>query len=626
MAPRTASVIVVGGGLAGLSCAMKLAESGVFVHLVSLSPAKRSHSVCAQGGINAALNMRGENDSPLIHAYETIKGGDFLADQPPVVEMCCAAPAILKLFDRMGCPFNRSPEGKIDTRRFGGSLYSRTLFCGSSTGQQLVYTLDEQVRRSECMNRVVRYEHHEFLRLVQDKGGRVIGIVLSDIFTQELRSISADAVVIATGGLGVLFSKSTNSTVCTGAALGRLFMQGAWYANPEFIQIHPTAIPGEDKLRLMSESVRGEGGRVWVYGNSERTITSAQGKEIPCGKTGQPWYFLEELFPAYGNLVPRDIASREILRICDMGLGVDGKMQVYLDVRHLDAARLKTLESVLDIYEKFTGEDPKKVPMRIFPAMHYSMGGAWVDWPASEDPDREKRFRQMTNLCGCFVIGEADFQYHGANRLGANSLLSCVFSGLVAAKEITRYIGTVTDLRHSESLFTNAVKLEESKRAEICSRNGSENIYRLHDEAASWLVKNVTVQRNNTDLFKTVEKLFEIRDRMHRISLSDTSSRLNQTYQFAHQFESMVEIGIAITKAALLRNESRGAHAKPEFPQRLDEEWLKTTMVEYQSEGPKIWYRPVDCRYVRPEKRDYTIAVKSIPHFVGLPEKLDLPI
>lgn len=626
MARRAASVVVVGGGLAGLSCAMKLSEEGALVHLVSLSPARRSHSVCAQGGINAAMDMRGEEDSPLIHAYETIKGGDFLADQPPVVEMCFAAPAIIRLFDRMGCPFNRTSEGKLETRRFGGSLYSRTLFCGSSTGQQLVYTLDEQVRRNERLGRIIRYEHHEFLRVVQDRGGRVVGIVMNDLFTQQLRSIQADAVVIATGGLGVLFSKSTNSTVCTGAAMGRLFMQGMWYANAEFIQIHPTAIPGFDKLRLISESVRGEGGRLWVYGNKEKTITTSQGKVIPCGKTGEPWYFLEDLYPVYGNLVPRDIAAREILRICDMGLGIDGKNQVFLDVRHLDSRRLKTIESVLDIYEKFTGEDPRKVPMRTFPAMHYSMGGAWVDWPASGDLDREKRFRQMTNLCGCFVIGEADFQYHGANRLGANALLSCTFAGLVAAKEVARYVETATELRNAEAVFSEAVLLEEQKRKELCSRNGSENIFALHEEAAAWLVKNVTVRRNNTDLFKTTEKLLEVRDRLQKISLADRSMRINQTYQFASQFEAMLEIAIVITKSALLRNESRGAHAKIECPDRLDEEWLKTTLAGYQPDGPKIWYRPVDCRYIKPVKRDYSVASKSIPRFKGLPEKLDLPL
>lgn len=339
---------------------MKLAEQGVSVTLVSVTHVKRSHSVCAQGGINAAVNTKGENDSPLIHAYDTIKGGDFLADQPPIVEMCLAAPHIIELMDRLGCPFNRTPEGNLDFRRFGGTLYNRTAFCGASTGQQLLYALDEQVRRYEASGLVEKLEHHEFMRLILDEAGTARGIVIHDLFTLELSALMADAVVVATGGPGLIFKKSTNSTFCTGAANGRLFMQGMHYANGEFIQIHPTAIPGEDKLRLMSESIRGEGGRVWVYGDSSKRMATPEGGEIQCGETGKPWYFLEEFYPAFGNLVPRDIAAREFLRVVEAGLGVDGKPQVYLDVTELPEEKLHKLDSVLDIYHKFTGEDPRR--------------------------------------------------------------------------------------------------------------------------------------------------------------------------------------------------------------------------------------------------------------------------
>lgn len=617
--------IVIGGGLAGLSCAMKLAEFGIKVDLVSLTNAKRSHSVCAQGGINAALNMKNENDSPLIHAYESIKGGDFLANQPPVVEMCLCAPKIINLFDRMGCPFNRTTDGRLDARHFGGTLYSRTVFCGATTGQQLVYTLDEQVRRQEVRGLVKRYEHHEFLRLVLDDA-RAVGIICQDLYTQQFMSLAADVVVVATGGLGVLYRKSTNSTFCTGAANGRLFMQGMHYANGEFIQIHPTAIPGEDKLRLISESVRGDGGRVWTYGDSSKTISTADGKEIPCGKTGERWYFLEELYPAYGNLVPRDIASREIMRVCNLGLGIDGGSQVFLDVTALSSDRLKRLEGVLDIYKKFTGEDPSKQPMRIFPAMHYTMGGAWVDWPAANDSDRLLRFRQMTNLRGCFVIGEADYEFHGANRLGANSLLSSVYSGLVAACEIPRYIMMLNPTKSLETAFASALHAEEEKRKNLLSRNGPENVFALHDELSEWLVQNVSVNRDNKNLSATMSKIKEIRERFAHISLSDKGETLNQTLQFAHQFESMIELALVITKGALERNESRGAHAKAEFPNRNDADWLKTTIAQYNQDEPELTYRDVDCRYLKPQKRDYTVAAKVIPHFEGLPEKIDLPL
>lgn len=622
------SVIVIGGGLAGLACAMKVAEAGFFVHLVSLTKVKRSHSVCAQGGINAALNMKDEGDSPFIHAYETIKGGDFLADQPPVVEMCLTAPKIIQMMDRLGCPFNRTMEGRLDVRRFGGSLYSRTVFCGASTGQQLLYTLDEQVRRYEAKGRVVKYENHEFLRLVHNEDHATCGIVMMDLYTMRLMTLSGCAVVNATGGLGALFRKSTNSLFCTGSANGRLYMQGMEYANAEFIQIHPTAIPGEDKLRLMSESARGEGGRIWVPGKSDVKVKTPDGRTIPAGVTGKPWYFLEELYPAYGNLVPRDIAAREILKICELGLGVQGGMQVYLDVSHLPKERLKKLESILEIYHKFTGNDPAKFPMMIFPAVHYSMGGAWVDWPASDEPDRALRFRQMTNIPGLFAIGEADFQYHGANRLGANALLSCIFSGLVAAKEIVRYVDEQRkNISHIDrSLFDQAVHLEEQKREELYSRVGDENIFHLHDELASLLVRNVTVKRINKDLENTLQSIKSIRMRSKNAPLSDRGMVCNQVYQFTHQFEAMLALAEAITFAALRRNESRGSHYKEEYPNRDDEHWLKTSIVSYHEDEPIISYKPVDVRYIQPEQRDYTKAHKGAPEFQHVPEQFDLPL
>lgn len=623
-------VIVVGGGLAGLSAAMKLAENGCSVKLVSVTKVKRSHSVCAQGGINAALNMKNEDDSPIIHAYDTIKGGDFLADQPPILEMAMAAPGIIRMMDRFGCPFNRTPEGNIDVRRFGGTLYNRTAFCGASTGQQLLYALDEQVRRYEVKGQVQKYENHEFMRLVIDDEGRARGIVLMDMITMKLEVLKGDAVIFGTGGPGLIFKKSTNSTFCTGAANGRLYMQGMKYANGEFIQIHPTAIPGEDKLRLISESVRGEGGRVWVYGDSSKTISTADGRTIPCGETGKPWYFLEELYPAFGNLVPRDIGAREVLRVCELGLGIDGKDQVYLDVTHLPEEKLRKIESVLEIYRKFSGEDPRKTSMRIFPAVHYSMGGAWVDWPAADDPDRLTRFRQMTNIPGCFNIGESEFQYHGANRLGANSLVACIFAGLTSGLEVPRYLQTLAKSYDNlpNTIFTQAIAQEEALKGDLFSRDGKENIHKLHDEMADIMVRYVTVKRDNTDLAKALEKLKQIRERYKQISLDDHGTHLNQTYTFANQFGPMLELAMVMTKGALLRNEFRGSHFKPEFPHRDDENWLKTTIATYdpKADEPIISYVPVDTRHLKPISRDYTTAKKVKPTLENIPKNIVLPL
>ena len=406
--PRT---IVVGGGLAGLMTTIRIAEAGLPVDLFSIVPVKRSHSVCAQGGINAAVNWKGEGDSPWRHFDDTIYGGDFLANQPPVLKMCEAGPGIIFLLDRMGVTFNRTDEGLLDFRRFGGTLHHRTAFAGATTGQQLVYALDEQVRRHEAAGQVTKHEGWEFCSLVVDEAGRCRGITALDLRAMTVRAFPAPAVLLATGGPGIVFGKSTNSLVNTGSAAAAAYQQGAYYANGEFIQVHPTAIPGPDKLRLVSESIRGEGGRLWVPHD------------------GRPWYFLEEWYPAYGNLVPRDIATRAIFKVVyEMGLGVGGQPMVYLDVSHLDPAMLeRKVGGVLEIYEKFVGEDPTKVPMKIFPGMHYSMGGLWVDYD------------HMTNIPGLFAAGEVDYQYHGANRLGANSLLSCIFDGLFGGPCIKNY-------------------------------------------------------------------------------------------------------------------------------------------------------------------------------------------
>lgn len=623
-------VIVVGGGLAGLSAAMKLADNGCHVTIVSVTKVKRSHSVCAQGGINAAINSMGENDSPLIHAYDTIKGGDFLANQPPILEMCMAAPSIIHMLDRFGCTFNRTPEGYLDFRRFGGTLYNRTAFCGATTGQQLLYSLDEQVRRFESKGRVTKLENHEFMRLVIDSEGVARGIVIMDHFNMKLEVLKADAVVIATGGLGLLFKKSTNSTFCTGAANGRLYRQGMKYANGEFIQIHPTAIPGADKLRLISESVRGEGGRIWVYGDSSKEIETPSGQKIPCGETGKPWYFLEELYPAFGNLVPRDIGAREVLKVCELGLGVDGGSQVYLDVTHLSEQSLHKLEGVLEIYDKFTGFDPRKIPMKIFPAVHYTMGGAWVDWPSADDPDRNTRYRQMTNIPGLFNIGESDYQYHGANRLGANSLLSCIFSGLVSGVEIPKYLKSLSksyrDIPSHE--FEKDLLHEQEFCKDLLSRKGGENVHKLHDELADTLVKYATVKRDNTNLAIAIDIVKKIRERYENITLDDTCRFSNQTYIFANQFTYMIDLALIILKGALLRNEFRGAHFKPEFPDRDDENWLKTTIATYDPNQPEpvISYEPVDTRHLKPILRNYSTAKKVQPKLENIPDNIQLPI
>ncbi len=575
-------IIIVGGGLAGLMASIKAAESGADVQLFSLVPVKRSHSVCAQGGINGAVNTKGEGDSPWVHFDDTVYGGDFLANQPPVKAMCEAAPGIIYMMDRMGVPFNRTPEGLIDFRRFGGTKHHRTAYAGATTGQQLLYALDEQVRRFEVEGKITKYEHWEFLRIVQDDEGRCRGIVAQNMRSSEVVTFTSDAVILATGGAGIIFGRSTNSMINTGTAAGSVYQQGAYYANGEFIQIHPTAIPGDDKLRLMSESARGEGGRVWTY------------------KDGKPWYFLEEWYPAYGNLVPRDIATRAIFKVVvDMKLGVNGENMVYLDLSHKDPHELDVkLGGIIEIYEKFAGEDPRKVPMRIFPAVHYSMGGLWVD------------FNQMTNIPGLFAAGEVDYQYHGANRLGANSLLSSIYGGMVAGPKALEYIRGLDKSVESMSAdsFESQRKAEEEKFENLLKMDGgNENAYLIHKELGEWMTDNVTVVRYNDRLKRTDEKIQELMERYQNINMIDTSKWSNQAVAFTRQLWNMLQLARVITIGAYNRNESRGAHYKPEFPDRNDEDWLKTTKAKFTPEGPEFEYESVDVSLIKPRPRRYDV-------------------
>jgi succinate dehydrogenase / fumarate reductase flavoprotein subunit len=367
-----------------------------------------------------------------------------------------------------------------------------------------------------------------------------------------------------------------------------------------------------------------------VPGDSSKRILFPDGTVRSCGKTGEPWYFLEEMYPAFGNLVPRDIGAREVLRVCEAGMGVDGKSQVYLDVTHLPEEAQHKLEAILDIYQKFTGDDPRKKPMKIFPAVHYSMGGAWVDWPAADDPDRLARYRQMTNLRGCFNVGESDYQYHGANRLGANSLLSCIFGGLVTGVETSRYIDSLA--KHFSSIpqpiFDEALEIEQTKQNELLHRTGAENVHALHDELAEWMVQHATVKRSNEWLKKTLHKIDELKKRLQHISLDDRGKTLNQTYVFAAQFGPMLELAAVIVEGALLRQESRGSHFKPECPERNDQEWLKTTIATYDSRQKRaiFSYEPVDMRHLEPVKRDYTQAKKVKPTLKNVPANIQLPI
>lgn len=617
-------VIVVGGGLAGLTTVIKLCEAGVPVDLFSLVPVKRSHSVCAQGGINASVNTKGEGDSPQVHLEETVYGGDFLANQPPVKGMADAAPGIVFMLDRMGVPFNRTPEGLLDFRRFGGTLFHRTAFAGATTGQQLLYALDEQVRRYETVDvhddkgitipgekMVRKFEMWDFLSIVQDDRGRAVGIVAQDMKTMGIESFPGDAVCLATGGPGIIFGKSTNSVMNTGTAAAAVYKQGACYANGEFIQIHPTAIPGADKLRLISESARGEGGRVWV---PKDVNEKRRGRDVPEKDRD---YFLEAKYPGYGNLVPRDIASRELFLKCfhdKRGVyntrSQKNENEVYLDLTHIPEPMLRQkLAGILEIYEKFVGEDPYHNPMRVFPAVHYSMGGLWVDFERSAEGGlvRGSPRNQATNIEGLYAAGECEYQYHGGNRLGANSLLSCIYAGLETGPSMASYRKNLDRSAYdlSSSLFESAEKREQANYDAILKLDGKENAYRLHEELALVMLRDCTIERHNPTLDKVIEKVDEIEDRAQNLGVTDTSARANQGAQFVRHFRNMTALARVIAQGARNRDESRGAHFKPEHKTRDDENWLRTTLAFYKENGART-----EVRYER--EFDYTVVGQSL--------------
>jgi succinate dehydrogenase / fumarate reductase flavoprotein subunit len=629
-------VLIVGGGLAGLAAAMKLAESGTPVDMMSLTPVKRSHSVCAQGGINSVNDVtRQQGDNEWKHLDDTVYGGDFLQHQPPVKEMTDWGPRIIDLMDRLGVPFNRTPEGFRDQRRFGGTLFKRTAFAGATTGQQLLYALDEQVRRWHAAGMIAMYEGWDFLSPVIDEEGRCRGAIAQDLVSMEIRAFPADAVVMAVGGCGLIYGRSTMSMACTGAAASRAARAGARYANAEFIQVHPTAIPGADKLRLMSESARGEGGRVWVPRTPHDPRDPRQIAE------SERYYFLEERYPKYGNLVPRDIATREIFNVCvNEGLSVDADKQcVYLDLTHIPREELdRKLGGILHIYEKFQGVDPRDVPMKIFPAVHYSMGGLWADYERTPEgglvPGSPRN--QQTNIPGLYAIGECDYQYHGANRLGANSLLSCIFTGLFVAPGIQNSLAglktSAADETH-ERLLRGQRAVKEIEHNNLLQRTGGrENPYVLHQQLGDVMTKAATVVRENNQLRDAIEKVNELSERVERCSLSDTGNWTNQNVIFTKSLRDMFPLAKAILHGALARDECRGAHYKPAFDmpgidaedpaekhrqaetwcdqfENKSAKWLKTTVAEFDESGePTLTYEEVDASLIPPRPRLYGLV------------------
>jgi succinate dehydrogenase / fumarate reductase flavoprotein subunit len=621
-------VVVIGGGLGGLWAALRLVEAGYPVDLFSLFPVKRSHSCCAQGGINAVLDIKGQRDSIPQHIIDTIKGGDYLGDQPPIKTMCEDAPGLIRTYDRMGVTFSRTPEGIMDQRLFGGVKNRRTCFAGATTGAQLLYSIDEQIRAKEDQVGVTKYEYWEFLSLVLDDAGVCRGITAMNLKTMQVQAFRADAVIIATGGAGLIWGRSTMSSNCTGAAAARAYQQGAKFGNAEFSQFHPTAMKGHDKLRLMSEACRGEGGRIWVprkAGDNRAAMSIPEAERL---------YFLEEWYPTYGNIVPRDVASRAIVRATrHMGLGVRGQEVVYLDLTHKPRAFLEArLGGILEMYETFAGEDPYTHPMEIFPAMHYTMGGLWVGYEKDGQTGgivRSHPKNHATTIPGLYACGECDFAYHGANRLGANSLLSASYSGRVAGDATAAYLKSLKSScdKIPQSAYDAAKQRQDEINQALLARSGGENASTLHRKLGEVMSEHVFVERENKGLDQAVAEIGTLKERARKISLDDKSGWTNQTLPWARQLQDMLVMAEVVTKCARLRDECRGSHYKAEFELKPpegkfaddpeyeaykamwktnNEQWLKHSIATHTPDGPKVEYWPVDVSVMAPETpRDY---------------------
>jgi succinate dehydrogenase / fumarate reductase flavoprotein subunit len=557
-------VVVIGAGLAGLRAASLAAGCGRDVLLMCRLPGGRSASSCAQGGINAALNNYDDGDTPFEHFRDTIAGGAFLADQKPVLRMCEAAPDIIGELTHNGALFNRLPDGKIDQRYFGGSKKRRTCFVGASTGQALVLACESMARYYEAAGKITRAEGFEFLSVAKDGGGRCAGVVAQHVASGEIRGFPASAVVAATGGGSRIYGKSTNPIFSNGSAAAALYLQGAALANPEFVQFHPTAMLGSSKTRLISEGARGEGGRLFTY------------------KDGAPWYFLEEMFPEWGNLITRDKASQAIYYVCnELGLGIE-RYAVLLSISHLpEETRRQKLQSVIELYCKYGGADPDREPMKVFPAAHYFMGGLYVD------------DNHMTTMPGVFAAGECDYAYHGANRLGGNSLLSSLYGVFAAGLAAALYEGETSG--DADRILESEVRRQQDMDEKLKKMNGAENPYILADHFGIMLRENLFIVRYNEILEFTDDVILNYMKRWENINILDTGRPANHTVLFVRQLRGMMEYARVMAKAALLRNESRGAHYKPDFPQRDDARFLKTTVASYGIDGsPAIRYRDVD--------------------------------
>jgi succinate dehydrogenase / fumarate reductase flavoprotein subunit len=568
----THEVLIVGGGLAGLRAAIEARAAGLDVAVLSQVYPARSHSGAAQGGINAALanHPEGGDDTPDKHTFDTIKGSDYLADQQSARVLCRDAPAIIYEMEHWGCPFSRYEDGRIAQRPFGGAGFPRTCYGADKTGHYLLHTATNQALKVG-----VKFYVEWFVLDLVVCDGRCVGLVAYDMCKGGFEGFRGEAVMLATGGAGRTYSNSTNAIISTGFGSALAYYAGAPLKDMEFVQFHPTGLLTTNIL--MTEGARGEGGYL-VNSEGER--------------------FMERYAPKAMELAPRDITSRSIQTEINEGRGIGGADYVHLDLRHLGAERiLEVLPGIRDLAIHFEGVDPIEAPIPIHPSQHYSMGGT--------DTDVDGR----TAVPGLYAAGEcACVSVHGANRLGGNSLLEALVfgkrSGAALAAEVEARHET-WEGRDTEAVVGRHVRRLEDRVAHLAAREASEDAYAIRDEMTRTMKEHFGVFREKSEMQAGVDKLFALRERLTRIGLEHMGRVWNLDMIRTLELEGMLEVALATALGALYREESRGSHARTDFPARDDDTWLMHTLAFHEPDGPRLDYKPVELGLYEPKERTY---------------------
>ena len=585
---RKYKVLVVGTGLAGASAAASLAELGYQVETFCFQDSpRRAHSIAAQGGINAAKNYQNDGDSIWRLFYDTIKGGDFRSREANVYRLAQMSVKIIDHCVALGVPFAREYGGLLDNRSFGGAQVSRTFYCRGQTGQQLLLGAYSTMARQIAQGRIKSHPRTEMLDLVTIDG-RARGIIVRDLQTGKIESYAGDAVVLATGGYGPVFFLSTNAVGCNVTATYRAHKRGALFANPCFTQIHPTCIPVtgdyQAKLTLMSESLRNDG-RIWVPKKQDDKRAPDQ---IPEAERD---YFLERKYPSFGNLAPRDISSRAAKEVCDAGKGVgEGGRGVYLDftdaIKRLGENLIRErYGNLFDMYHHITNENPYKAPMRIYPAVHYCMGGLWVDYTL------------MSNVSGLFVLGEANFSDHGANRLGASALMQGLSDGyFVAPYTITNYLASTKpgDVTTAHPDFKRCENDVNENIKKILSIKGNRSPLSIHRELGKVVWNEIGMARSRKSLTTALQQIPAIReDFWKNVSVPGSGAEMNKGLEYALRVSDFLEFAELLAEDALAREESCGAHFREEYQTeegeatRNDQDFAFVSAWEYKGMGNK---------------------------------------